>query len=157
MYVRRTRVCSSVCASVCAECVLTRVCVCLLGPAHVAFMLTVCRAVSHLSATPFIFTSSLCLALPCLASSRPVSSRLVSSRLTHPHQSVASNPYLLLLIARQLPVAILPITFFGLVSLKQPLTASERIEQPQPAPGSCLDGISIWMWILACMLCLSTQ
>lgn len=141
-----------VCASVCAECVLTRVCVCLVGPAHVAFMLTVCRAVSHLSATPFIFTTSLCLALPCLASSR-----LISSRLTHPHQSVASNPYLLLLIARQLPVAILPITFFGLVSLKQPLTASERIEQPQPAPGSCLDGISIWMWILACMLCLSTQ
>lgn len=157
MCVRRTRVCSSVCASVCVS--VCGVCVdaslCMPGRAgprciHVDCVSSCKPSICH-SIHLHIFT------LPRLAMSRPVSSRLISSRLTHPHQSVASNPYLLLLIARQLPVAILPITFFGLVSLKQPLTASERIEQPQPAPGSCLDGISIWMWILACMLCLSTQ
>lgn len=150
MCVFDARVCAPVCVCqcVCGVCVDASLCMpARAGPRciHVDCVSSCKPSICH-SIHLHIFT------LP-----RPAMSRLISSRLTHPHQSVASNPYLLLLIARQLPVAILPITFFGLVSLKQPLTASERIEQPQPAPGSCLDGISIWMWILACMLCLSTQ
>lgn len=114
-------------------------------PAHVAFMLTDCvssckPSICH-SIHLHIFT------LPRLATSRLISSRLVSSRLTSTSICRFKS---FLAVAHRSAAACCHFAhhFFGLVSLKQPLTASERIEQPSsPSTGSCLDGVSIWMWI----------